>query len=184
MKRQVLFIHGAGPGAYDADEKLVASLQAALGTDYAVRYPLMPNSDAPTYESWKAQILKELAAVERNVILVGHSLGGSVLLKVLSEEQVTTPIDGLFVAASPFWGEKDWEVDEYVLRDGFAERLPKGMLIFLYHGREDKIVAFEHLAIYAAKIPQATVRELDGRGHQFKNDLSEVAADIASLQTR
>jgi hypothetical protein len=32
--------------------------------------------------------------------------------------------------------------------------------------------------MYAAKLPRATIREFDGRGHQFNNDLSEVAADI------
>jgi hypothetical protein len=42
-------------------------------------------------------------------------------------------------------------------------------------------VPFAHLAIYAKKLPQATIREFDGRGHQFNNDLSEVAADIKSL---
>lgn len=40
---------------------------------------------------------------------------------------------------------------------------------------------FAHLAIYAKKLPGATIRELDGRGHQFNNDLSEAAADIAGL---
>jgi hypothetical protein len=35
--------------------------------------------------------------------------------------------------------------------------------------------------MYAERIPQAIVREFDARGHQFHNDLSEVAADIKSL---
>jgi uncharacterized protein len=44
------------------------------------------------------------------------------------------------------------------------------------------VVPFAHLALYAEQLPQATIREFDGRGHQLNNDLSEVAADIASLQ--
>jgi hypothetical protein len=36
--------------------------------------------------------------------------------------------------------------------------------------------------MYEKQLPQATIREFDGRGHQFNNDLSEVAADIAGLQ--
>jgi len=31
-------------------------------------------------------------------------------------------------------------------------------------------------------LPQATVRVLDGLGHQLNNDLSEVAADIKCLE--
>jgi hypothetical protein len=42
-------------------------------------------------------------------------------------------------------------------------------------------VPFSHLSLYAEAIPQAIVREYDGRGHQFRNDLSEVAVDIAGL---
>jgi hypothetical protein len=44
------------------------------------------------------------------------------------------------------------------------------------------VIPFAHLALYAEQLPQASVREFDGRGHQFNNDLSEVAADIISLQ--
>jgi pimeloyl-ACP methyl ester carboxylesterase len=50
--------------------------------------------------------------------------------------------------------------------------------VFFYHSRDDEVVPFEHLALYQAKLPKATVREFDGRGHQFGDDLSEVARDI------
>jgi uncharacterized protein len=85
MKKQVLFIHGGGEGAYEADAKLAASLQKALGTKYDVRYPEMPD---PTYKAWKARISKEYAALSGDIIFVGHSFGASVLLKVLSEVDV------------------------------------------------------------------------------------------------
>jgi uncharacterized protein len=44
-------------------------------------------------------------------------------------------------------------------------------------------VPFAHLALYAEKLPQAAVRELDGRGRQLNNDLSEVADDIKRAVT-
>lgn len=179
MTKEVLFIHGAGRGAHDEDGKLVASLKNVLGSEYQIRYPQMPNEGVPQYAPWKAQILVELAAIEGKPFLVGHSLGGSVLVKALAEEKVDAA--GLFVIASPYWGAEDWEVEEYQLPENFAARLPKGLPIFLYHSRDDEIVPFEHQAIYAEKLPQATVRQFDGRGHQFNDDLSEVAADIASL---
>jgi uncharacterized protein len=106
MKQPVLFIHGGGAGAYDADEKLAASLQSALGTQYQVRYPQMPNEDAPEVEAWKAQITQELSAFSGGVILAGHSLGASMLLKYLSEVPVEQPIAGIFLVAAPYWGRK------------------------------------------------------------------------------
>jgi predicted alpha/beta hydrolase family esterase len=175
MKKQVLFVHGAG--GYEEDKKLAASLQDELGTEYDVHAPKMPDEDRPGYEAWRDRISEELAALEGEVFLVGHSLGGSVLLKYLSEEKVEKPVAGLFMVAVPYWGVEDWEV-EYALREGFASKLPPGLRVFLYHSRDDEVVPFAHLALYAERLPRAVVRELDGRGHQLGGDLSEVARDI------
>jgi predicted alpha/beta hydrolase family esterase len=182
MKKQVLFIQGAGEGAYEEDGELVKSLRDMLGFEYTVLYPKMPNDGDSEYEALKARISEELAVLDGGVILVGHSAGASVLMKYLSEEDVTRPIAGIFLIAAPYFGAGGWHVDDGALHEGFASRLAKGSPIFFYHSRDDEVVPFEHLALYATKLPQATIREFDGRGHQFRNDLSEVAADIKSLQ--
>ena len=75
MKKQVLFIHGGGEGAYEEDKKMAASLKNVLGTAYDVRHPKMPDEDSPEYEAWRDRIARELAALDGEVILVGHSLG-------------------------------------------------------------------------------------------------------------
>ena len=181
MKKQILFIQGGGEGAHDEDEKLAASVREALGAEYQVFYPQMPNEESPEDRAWMTRISKELALLDGKVILVGHSAGGAVLLKFLLRENIAKPIAGIFLISIPYWGPEDEENEEYTLHEGFASQLPKGVPIFLYHSRDDEWVPFEHLAKYAEKIPQATIREFDGRGHQFHNDLSEVAADIKSL---
>jgi uncharacterized protein len=50
--------------------------------------------------------------------------------------------------------------------------------MFFYHSRDDGSVPYVHLALYKEKPPRAIVHEFDGRGHQFDDDLSEVAQDI------
>src|SRR5215207_9259742 len=181
VKRHVLFIHGGGERVREADKKLAASLRDALGAAYDVRYPEMPDADRPEYEIWKDQIAEELSTLDGDVTLVGHSLGGSILLKYLSKEEVEKPVTGMFLLASPCWGAEDWEVGEYELQKDFASKLPEGLLVFLYHSRDDEVVPFAHLALYEAKLSQATVRKFDGRGHQFGDDLSEVAKDIREV---
>ncbi len=181
MKKQVLFVHGGGQGAYEKDKKLAANLRDALGAAYNVRCPKMPDEDRPEYEAWKNQIVKELAALDGEVILVGHSLGASIVLKYLSEEEIKKPVAGIFLIAPPYWGAEDWKVSEYALRKNFASKLPKELPMFFYHSRDDEWVPFAHLALYAEKLPQATIHEFNGRGHQFNNDLSEVARDIKRL---
>ena len=175
MKKHVLFVHGAG--AYEEDQRLAASLRSALGDGYEVRYLKMPNEDSPEYGAWKERVSEEISGMDGGVILTGHSFGASVLLKYLSEESPPKPVAGVFLVATPYWGAADWE-KKYALRDGFASRLPEGVPIFFYHGRDDEVVPFAHLALYAERLPQATIREFDGRGHQFGDDLTAVAGDI------
>jgi len=181
----MLFIQGGGSGAHKEDKRFVASLRKHLGSTYEVSYPQMPEESDLDYQRWRPQIRKELASMKGNVILVAHSLGGSFLLKYLCEEKIETRVAGLFLIATPYWGGDGWRYEGYegaALREDFPSRLPKGTPIFFYHSRDDEVAPFAHLALYEDKLPQATIRVLDGRGHQLNNDLSEVAADIKCLE--
>jgi uncharacterized protein len=175
MTKTVLFIQGAG--AYAEDKKLANNLSQALGTGYRVHYPAMPNEDRPDYAEWQAQVNQALNSLEGEIILVGHSLGGSMLLNYLVEEQSQKRFSGLVVLATPFW-----KMDEYALPENFAAELPKELPLFFYHNEDDAIVRIEHLARYAEKLPTATIRRFATGGHQFDNDLAAVAEDIKSLQ--
>jgi uncharacterized protein len=149
-----------------------------------MNYPRMPEEDGAAYADWKAPIERELASLDDEVILVGHSVGGSVLVKYLSEQQLDKPSASLFLLAAPYWGADEfWKWDEARLPEDVAAKLASIPRIFLYHSRDDDIVPFAHLALYAAKLSQATIREFDGRGHQFGNDLAEVAEDIRRAET-
>ena len=181
MKRDVLFVHGGGEGAHEADEKLAASLRDALGGGYDVRSPKMPDEGSPEVGAWKGKIAGELATMDGEAILVGHSVGAHMLLKYLSEEEVEKTVAGLFLVAAPYAGTGGWELEEDALPEDFASKLPEGLPVFLYHGRDDEEVPFGHLALYEAKLPRATGRGFDGRGHQFGDDLSEVARDVREV---
>ncbi|MFA6056848.1 MAG: alpha/beta hydrolase [Taibaiella sp.] len=181
MKKHVLFIQGGGGEEdYEADAKLVASLQEALGESYLVHYPVLPDESGPDFGR-KKQIDKELLSIKSEVILAAHSLGASMLLKYLSESQVQQKIAGIFLIATPFWsGEEDWK-QGLKLQENFADLLPKDVPVFLYHCRDDEEAPFTHLGLYMQKLPHAITREIATGGHQLNNDLSLVAEDIRSL---
>jgi predicted alpha/beta hydrolase family esterase len=181
MKKNILFIQGGGNEGYEADAKLAASLRQALGVAYDVHYPqLLSAEDLPDF-GWPQQIGKEISRLNGEVVLVGHSLGASMLLKYLSERKIKNKITGIFLISTPYWrGEEDW-VQGLKLQEDFAGRLPKDIPIFLYHCRDDAEVPLVHLALYTQKLPQATVREIASGGHQLNNDLTLVAKDIKSL---
>jgi predicted alpha/beta hydrolase family esterase len=144
MKRDVLFVHGGGEGAHEADEELAASLRNALGGGYDVRSPKMPDEDNPEVGAWKGKIAGELAAMDGEAILVGHSVGAHILLKYLSEEEVEKPVAGLFLVAAPYAGTGGWELEDYALPEDFASKLPRDLPIFFYHGRDDEVAPFGH----------------------------------------
>lgn len=157
MKKHVLFAHGAGEGAHEEDRKLAASLYDALGGGYDVRSPKMPNEGSPEVGTWKEKIARELAALDGEAILVGHSVSAHMLLKYLSEEEVEKPVAGLFLVATPYAGTGGWELGEDALPEDFASKLPEGLPIFFYHSRDDEVVPFKHLALYAENLPRATI---------------------------
>ena len=179
MKTQVLFIQGASEGAYNADAPLAESLRQSLGPDYDVRYPALPNENDPDYGTWKSRILAELKDLGDGAIVVGHSIGASVFIKLLTEERPA--IAGAFLVATPFWHDDDfWHWDEARLPTDAAARIPGSIPVFFYRGDDDTAIPASHLAMYARAFPRATIRRLPGRDHQLNNDLSAVALDIKS----
>lgn len=181
MRKNILFLQGgAGEKDHAADAKLVASLRQVLGENYTVHYPLLPEEAIPDFGR-RQQIAKEIAAIHGEIILVGHSLGASMLLKYLAENEVKKKITGIFLISTPFWsGDEDWK-QPFKLQENFDHRLPKDVPIFLYHSKDDEEVPFAHLGFYSQKLPQAKVREIASGGHQLGNDLTIVAEDIESL---
>jgi predicted alpha/beta hydrolase family esterase len=177
-KTCVLFIQGGGKGAHSADAPLANSLKRALGPKYEVRFPRMPGEADPNVEAWKGKISSELSRIPGTVTLVAHSVGGSILLRYLSEEKVEKAIAGLFLLASPSWDEDRWNFDDLKLLRDIAEKLASIPRIFLYHCRDDDVVPFAHLALHGARIPRAVMRVVNSGGHQFGGNLTGVATDI------
>lgn len=182
MARPVLFVHGAGAqGPHEGSQDMLAHLRAALGPDHEVRAPSMPDPDAPRHEAWRDRLVDELAALPAEALVVGHSLGGSTLLKTLAERPRGRAIAGMFLVATPFWDPDRPDIAEYALPEGFAARLPPIGGLFLYHSRDDEEVPFAHLERYARALPRAIVRELDGYGHVFAAPCPPLIRDILGL---
>jgi predicted alpha/beta hydrolase family esterase len=181
-KKQVLFVHGAGEGAYDADAKLAADLRDQLGPNYKVHCPRMPNEAAPDAAVWKRRLAKEIAAMGNGAILVGHSAGATVAIVAIAEHTIKQRLAGLFLVSAPFCGDGGWQIEGFDLPTELNERIPAGTPIFFYHSRDDETVPIAHVGLYAKSIPGAVVRRLSGRNHQLNDDLSEVAVDIKRLE--
>ena len=181
MPRQILFIQGGGGREdYGADAILVTSLTRYLGGDYRIHYPLLPTESTPNFGRLE-QIAREMELLPDPIVLVGHSLGASMLLKYLSEFPAQKEIKGVFLLATPLWkGPEAWK-SGFKLRPDFPCGLPEGLPLYLYHCRDDEVVPLTDFASYRTMVPGAVFREIQAGGHQFNNDLMAVAEDINRL---
>lgn len=184
MSNHVLFIQGGGEGTHDEwDNKIVESLERELGHDYAVRYPRMPDEADPKYALWKAALTRQFDRLDEGAIVIGHSIGGTILIRTLADDPPALIFGGIFLIAAPFVGDGGWNSEDMKPLPDLGASLPERTLIHLYHGSKDHTVPFEHVQLYAKAIPRAVVHRLPGRDHQLNYDMSEVAADIRRRRT-
>jgi serine hydrolase len=181
--RNVFFIHAAGdPRHPEGSGQLADYLARELGDGWDVMAPTMPEPDEPHYRPWRDEIeqhLAGLAGLDGDPLLVGHSFGGSVLLKYLAEGTYVRPIPAVFLVSVPFWGP---EFRDFALPEDFADNLPSAP-IFLYHSRDDPEVPASHLRRYQEHLPDATTRIIEGSQHSFTDGLPELVRDIRATVT-
>jgi len=181
--KQVLFVQGAGENVHrDWDAKLVESLRRELGPRYELRYPRMPNEADPKFASWRKALEKELGTLREGAVVVGHSVGGTMLINALAQKTPEVALGAIVLIDAPFVGDGGWPSHDIEPRSDLAARLPPGVPVLLYHGDADDVVPVAHVELYAEAIPRALVHRLAGRDHQLDNDLSEVASDIRGLE--
>ena len=181
--KKILFAHSAGPqygrgkGSYD----LVLYLKSKLSGEFDILFPIIEKPGAPTYEKFKKMFASAFAKITDPVILIGHSLGASTLLKYLSEEKPPVSIAGLFLIATPHWTS---DMKEFELKTNFQASLKTIPAIFLYHSKNDTSVPFENLNFYKNAFKKATIRELPGKEHIFSKGLPALVSDILTFDKK
>lgn len=177
--QQVLFIQGGGADVHDTwDDKLVDSLRRGIGEGYEVRYPRMPDEGDPSYATWGPAVQREVSALDDGAVVVGHSVGATILVHALAQRPPERELRLIGLLAAPFVGSGGWPGEEFELPDDLGARLPRGVPVHVFHGLEDTTVPPSHADRFAVAIPEARLHRLPGRDHQLNNDLSALAAMI------
>lgn len=167
---RLFFFHGAG--GYDDDQVIADDLGRVLGSPLDV--PHLPDEDM-SVEAWAAPIRRSLADLGADDVVVAHSFGASILLRVLAEG-VHAP-SKVVLLATPNWGPNGWDVEDYVF-EGPEPLSP----VSLHHCRDDDEVPFAHLALNAAQLPSARVCEHASGGHQFDGLANAISADLVDAR--
>ena len=201
MKKQVFIIHGGNTfktyeeyllflkdweidfEKYKENKKnWKINLQEELGDEFEVIAPKMPNKINAKYLEWKIWFEKFIPYITEGVILVGHSLGGSFLVKFLSENDMPKKIRGTFLVA-PVYDEDsdDYSLADFKLPDNLSGFEKQGGQIFIYHSEDDPVVPFNNLGKFKEKLISAKTIIFKNKQHFGQEKLPEIVKDIKGL---
>lgn len=150
-------------------------LGAALGRRFEVIAPEMPNKLNAQYDEWKLWFLKFAPHLRRGVILVGHSLGGTFLIKYLSENTFPKKIHATLLVAPALMA------GSFRPPRNLKKLEKQGGRIFLYHSRDDRVVPFANFVEYQKRLPRAVPRVFKNRGHFNQAGFPELVRDIRAV---
>ena len=156
-------------------------LKKALGNEFEVLSPKMPNMENAKYLEWKIWFEKLFPFFKKEVILLGHSLGGIFLTKYLSENNFPKKIIKTFLVAPPFDSkDADYDLADFVLSESLDKLQKQGGDIYFYHSKDDLIVPFTDLDKYKDKLPNASFTIFEDKGHFIQEEFPEIIEAIKS----
>jgi len=200
MKKQVVVIHGGDTfetyeeylnflRSYEIDIERYKSdksdwkpwLRQKLGSNYEVILPIMPNKTNAQFSEWKLWFEKFIPFLHDNVILIGHSLGGTFLAKYLSENQFEKKIKAVFLVGAVYDKDDDgYSVVSFSLPEKLNLQTANTMI---YHSKDDPVVPFSTLDQYKKALPKAETKVFEDRGHFNQEEFPELAQDILNLDS-
>ena len=133
-------------------------LDKELGKNFQVIRPSMPLKENAKYEDWKIVFEKYIPLLNKEVILMGNSLGGIFLAKYLSENKFPRKILATFLTCAPF---NDSHSDED-LAGGFKlksdiSRLENNTNLTMLFSADDECVPVYHAEQYKKKLSKAKI---------------------------
>ena len=157
-------------------------LEKDLGRGFEVIRPKMPNPSNAKYLEWKIWWEKIIPHLEKEVVLVGHSLGGIFLAKYLSENKFLKKTLAAFLIAAPYddKGEED-SLGDFNLKKDLSRLQDQSEKLFIWQSADDKIVNFTDLGKYRKALPRAICREFKNKGHFNQTHFPEIVREIKKI---
>lgn len=155
--------------------------------DVKVIVPQFPTPDNQTLENWFAVFERHLAEYTPDTILIGHSLGGAFLLRVL--EKYDVQVKAAYIVAAPVGVRpiKNWEGDQPFIGHPFdwARIRSHARRFHVYHSDNDPYVGKGN-GEKTAKEVGVSLTFIPGQGHfnaaagytRFDRLLETIKADL------
>ncbi len=182
MKKQVLIIHGGTVFkkyqdylAYLKNYKFESlkdfktkywkeNLEKDLGRGYEVIRPKMPCKRNAKYIEWEIWLNNYLPLLKENIVLVGHSLGATFLIKYLLKNKFPKKISQLHLISAAIKGT-DEDLASFLPPKNLKPLEKICPKIFLWHSKNDPIVPFSDFKILSRQLVRAEKIIYKKRGH-------------------
>ncbi len=140
-----------------------ANLIETISPEFTLLQPKMPNSDNVQYSEWEIVIDKILGFLpdNRELILVGHSLGANFWSLYLKRKQIKHKILQLHLVAGclsegDFKINEDWEL---------INSQSSNKQVYIWHSTDDGVVDYSQALIYSNKLTNSHLQTFGDRGH-------------------
>lgn len=150
--------------------------------EFETIYLRMPNKNNARYPEWKLWFEKLIPLLQNEVVLVGHSLGGTFLAKYLSENNISKKIVQLNLVAPAYDSEvvKD-SLADFALSKKVSNIQEQVDSIIIYQSKDDFAVAYQDALTYQEDMPEAELMMFEDRGHFLQSEFPELVENIRRL---
>lgn len=119
----------------------------AQGFDVLV--PELPNPEDPDRDVWTETLAKTCAPLTENDIIVGHSLGGAAVLRMLEAAEARSTPHAVVLISTP-WMIKDDRFRGFFMSElDFEVLMWRAAKFYVVHAKNDSIIPVEHGNRYA-----------------------------------
>lgn len=178
--KHIVFVHSAGvQSKTTGSNPLINKIQSHV-FGYEWHISDYPREQGQIYEAWLEVLLKDLATIndEDTVVLIGHSFGGSVIMKYLTENEIVHKVKQVIMIGSPFWGHDEKFSDPLnKLKSDASKHLGKDIEVYHIQSTDDDRVDFSHQAAWKNAFPRLETIQLNAGQHEFHDGI-EVLYDI------
>lgn len=156
--KKVYIIHGFG-GVPNGGWLPWLMLELGKRNIWACALP-MPNSNDPIQTEWTAFMHSLIGEPDKNIFIIGHSLGGPAVLRYMESLEINIHLGGVVLVSSFIEplniDEPDSDfrkIDNFVVPEINLENIrniPNKMIVL--HGKKDTVVPFSHSEKIAQKM--------------------------------
>lgn len=168
--KHIVFVHSAGVQSVTSGSNPLIRKTKEDIPDYTWHASDYPRDIGQIYDNWVKVLIQSLdeVPIDEPVILIGHSFGGTVITKYLTENTVQHNIEKVIMIGSPFFGCDEKFSD---LQNIITDELKVAAPIYHIQSEDDDRVNITHQKCWQEKFPEIQLITEQSGKHEFHDGI-------------